>query len=302
VTLDLDDDLVEKAREHLLAAGYPQVEVVCADGAFGDPVGGVYDRIILTVGAWDILPAWREQLKPDGRLVLPLALRGAQLSVAFAPQDDYLTSLSIASCGFTYLRGASAAPRGMAALAPHSGLYLWVADQSLIDGDAVYRQLTGRSREVVTDLAVTAKALDEGFGLWLELARPDRCLLLGEGSDATRAIVPSLLQYAAGQRVALGLISEDGLAFLTGPPGESPRSPEALDAAPFPLSIRTFGVADGLREELLGQLKAWDAAGRPTREGMRLRAYPAGRVVPEGPTTFTIAKQWTQLVVDWPSE
>ena len=42
------------------------------DGGYGHPDAAPYDRIILTVGAWDIAPAWWEQLKPDGRLLLPL--------------------------------------------------------------------------------------------------------------------------------------------------------------------------------------------------------------------------------------
>lgn len=47
----------------------------------GDGDGGVgyhdeapYDRIIITAGALDIAPAWREQLRADGRLVLSLEI------------------------------------------------------------------------------------------------------------------------------------------------------------------------------------------------------------------------------------
>src|SRR5712691_4736152 len=67
VTVDLDEDLVASAREHLAAAGVNHVQVVCGEGGLGCPDGAPYDRIILTVGPSDILPAWREQLKPDGR-------------------------------------------------------------------------------------------------------------------------------------------------------------------------------------------------------------------------------------------
>src|SRR5436309_7298957 len=46
-TLDLDDDIVAAAREHLAACGFGGVRVVQADGGNGWPPGAPYDRIIL---------------------------------------------------------------------------------------------------------------------------------------------------------------------------------------------------------------------------------------------------------------
>lgn len=37
VTVEIDDDLADGARTALAAAGYPQVEVICGDGAHGHP-------------------------------------------------------------------------------------------------------------------------------------------------------------------------------------------------------------------------------------------------------------------------
>jgi protein-L-isoaspartate(D-aspartate) O-methyltransferase len=76
VSLDIDADLVARARSSLLAAGYDTVTVLCADGGYGDPAGAPFDRIIVTAGAWDIPPAWLDQLGRGGRLVLPLDTRG----------------------------------------------------------------------------------------------------------------------------------------------------------------------------------------------------------------------------------
>jgi protein-L-isoaspartate(D-aspartate) O-methyltransferase len=50
VTVDIDEDLVEAAREHLTMAGFEQVQVVCADGGYGYVEAAPFDRIILTVG------------------------------------------------------------------------------------------------------------------------------------------------------------------------------------------------------------------------------------------------------------
>ncbi len=57
ITIDIDEDIVEGAREHLAAAGYDSVQVVCGDGGLGDVSAAAYDRIIFTVGANNILPA-----------------------------------------------------------------------------------------------------------------------------------------------------------------------------------------------------------------------------------------------------
>ncbi|MEV1179505.1 methyltransferase domain-containing protein, partial [Nonomuraea sp. NPDC049784] len=75
-TVDIGADIVAGARRGLAAAGYDRVQVVHGDGATGHPENAPYDRIIVTAGAWDVPPAWREQLAPGGRLVVPLRVRG----------------------------------------------------------------------------------------------------------------------------------------------------------------------------------------------------------------------------------
>jgi protein-L-isoaspartate(D-aspartate) O-methyltransferase len=112
ITIDIDNDIAENARAHLITAGFDQVQVVCTDGGFGYPDAAPYDRIILTVSAWDIVPAWVEQLKPNGILLLPLTIKeDVQLAVAFMKADGYLVSISISNCGFMMLRGVEGSPQ-----------------------------------------------------------------------------------------------------------------------------------------------------------------------------------------------
>jgi protein-L-isoaspartate(D-aspartate) O-methyltransferase len=68
VTVDIQPDLIEYARERLNAAGYDWVETVVGDGGYGYPDGAPYDRIILTVASDVITPAWKEQLASGGDL------------------------------------------------------------------------------------------------------------------------------------------------------------------------------------------------------------------------------------------
>ncbi|KAA9382066.1 methyltransferase domain-containing protein [Microbispora cellulosiformans] len=81
-TVDIGAGIAAGARRGLGAAGYDRVRVVHGDGEAGHPEHAPYDRIIVTAGAWDVPPAWREQLAPNGRLVVPLRIQGVTRSVA----------------------------------------------------------------------------------------------------------------------------------------------------------------------------------------------------------------------------
>lgn len=122
-TVDIDEEIVREARAHLDAAGYADARAVTADGAAGWPQGAPYDRIILTVGAPDVMPAWFEQLSDGGVLVLPLWLSGTEASVAFRKEDGRLVSESLSPCGFMRLRGAEAGQEQSLALPNGSRLF-----------------------------------------------------------------------------------------------------------------------------------------------------------------------------------
>ncbi|GAA3348793.1 hypothetical protein GCM10020358_68590 [Amorphoplanes nipponensis] len=104
-TVDIDKDVTDRASECLAAAGYGDVTVVCADAE--QPVGprGVYDLIIATVGAWDIAPAWTDQLASDGVLVVPLRTFGMTRSWALRREGHALVSHSQRLCGFVSIQG-----------------------------------------------------------------------------------------------------------------------------------------------------------------------------------------------------
>ncbi|TDQ00648.1 methyltransferase, FxLD system [Labedaea rhizosphaerae] len=108
VTVDIDPDVTARARQLLDAAGYQRVQVVLADADNGVPEHASYDRIIVTVGAWDIPPAWVEQLAPGGRLVVPLRMRGLTRSLELVREGNHLVSRSSLMCGFVAMQGAGA--------------------------------------------------------------------------------------------------------------------------------------------------------------------------------------------------
>jgi protein-L-isoaspartate(D-aspartate) O-methyltransferase len=89
-TVDIDPDVTNRARECLDEAGYTDVKVVCADAEFEIEPGRRYDLIIVTVGTWDIPPAWVSQLTDDGTLVVPLRTLGMTRSWALQRSRGHL--------------------------------------------------------------------------------------------------------------------------------------------------------------------------------------------------------------------
>lgn len=107
-TMDIDVDVTTRARACLDAAGYERVSVVLADANDGVPDDAPFDRIIVTAGAWDIPPAWIDQLAEDGRLVVPLRLRGLTRSIAFDRDGAELVSRDYCLAAFVPVQGDGA--------------------------------------------------------------------------------------------------------------------------------------------------------------------------------------------------
>ncbi|HHB74941.1 MAG TPA: protein-L-isoaspartate(D-aspartate) O-methyltransferase [Desulfobulbus sp.] len=71
-TLEIVPTLAKNAASLLEKLGYTNVEVSQGDATKGWPEHAPYDGIIVTAAAEQIPPALIEQLKPDGRLVIPV--------------------------------------------------------------------------------------------------------------------------------------------------------------------------------------------------------------------------------------
>jgi len=69
VTVEVSEQLAESARERLIP--WNQVVVLHADGRFGAPEEGPFDRIMVTAGTRKIYDAWMSQLRTGGILVTP---------------------------------------------------------------------------------------------------------------------------------------------------------------------------------------------------------------------------------------
>jgi len=287
VTLDIDEDLVLSAREHLLSAGYGQVKVVQADGALGYPDQHAYDRIMLTVASRDIAPAWREQLaRPFGRLVMPLALRGLQRCVVFTPEDDHLVCRAPRGCSFIGLRGLLAAGVQRMPLDPDGAHVVSGADENVtLSADEVAALLRAPAQELPSGVSTTFEQLREGLHLWFSAHQPGMCTLWGG------AQVPDLFGLQDSLRGTLCLMDAASLVMLAWAEEER-REGELVVLAP--------AGAERLAEVALGTLRDWDRRGRPMDAAAVIRAYPRSRGAQAAQSDEVVLDQrWTRFVLSW---
>jgi protein-L-isoaspartate(D-aspartate) O-methyltransferase len=292
-TMDIDDDIGAAARTHLNAAGVTGVRVVCADGWAGDAEDGPYDRIVLTVGSHDISPAWRAQLAPGGRLLLPLSLRAVQASIAFDNRDDWLESASVYGCQFMRLRGTAGVPISGVAIGPEPAPIVWPRGTHVVDGSAVHTLLRTAGEHLATGLLVPEDDLHDGLVAWLGLHEPTSAWLTARGKAVASGLVPTLFRNGDEWVSTFGFFESDGLALFT---RAAPTSDAAADGVA--IDIRTHGnqnVGERLRAAALG----WDEAGRPTFARLRVRAYPIEYPYhTEAPETV-LTRPYTRFVLDW---
>jgi len=273
VSVDIEADLAEAAREHLASAGYPEVTVVAADGAEGYPPGAPYDRVIATVGVSDLAPAWLHQAGPGARIVVPLDVRGSQLAVAFgrAASGGHWVSRSIAPCGFMRMRGSLAGPERTVVLQPGLSLMLpdglTLADGRQVDGAALGGFLDGPPAEFATGVRTSSMQVFWGLGLWLATGDRRSCGIAEERPEPDGpGRLPRAPLRGSGVLATAGIVDSGGIAVLT---ADQPQPGQLV------LEVAGFGPhGSELGTALAAHVQAWDRAGQPGAARLHVDAYP----------------------------
>jgi protein-L-isoaspartate(D-aspartate) O-methyltransferase len=281
-TVDIDAEVAEGARRNLDAAGYEAVRVICGDGEDGYPVGAPFDRIIVTAGAWDIPPAWLEQLASGGRIVVPLRIRGLTRSVALERDGGCWRSRSTEYCGFIPLRGAGHPPERNIQLDSDGKLILRIDGGRPADGDALRRSLGEAPAELWTGTMVTDEEKKTGLGdldYWLA-TRYDLCRLI------TRSRNHGLIAPVYGWG-SIAVLNQETLAYLTKrPAGESGGSE---------LGVCVYGPAsEELASRAAERIRAWDT-GR--RLATQIEVYPYGAPASASGTLLVADKRHIRVIV-----
>ncbi len=112
-SIEIIENLANEARERLWRLGYDNVEVIHADGRLGLPQHAPYDAIIVTAAPEQIPRALLQQLKPGGRLVIPVGgpHHGQQLKLLQTDEHGELHSQTVLPVAFVPLTGGTASEK-----------------------------------------------------------------------------------------------------------------------------------------------------------------------------------------------
>lgn len=266
-TIDIDPDVTERARATLTTAGYGHVKVARTDGIEGWAANAPYDRIIVTVTAGDIAPAWVEQLAVGGRIVVPLRVRGQTRSLALDLEaDGSLRSRSSVICGFVSMQGAGAEHERVVHVVGEDVVLRTDADQE-IDRPVI----DGRGYVRWTRVLMDREEPHCQLSLWLASVFEEYCVLLASSAAVKRRLVRPALRWGGA-----AVVRDATIAYLTSQPGPKRNLVE--------LGVRAHGPAAVLlAEEVAAEVRAWNEVRRGKPDPVFL-IHPAGTTdLPPGP-------------------
>lgn len=97
--------LGERARKRLEQLGYTNISFKIGDGTKGWPEKAPFDGILVTAASEKIPPSLLEQLKPGGRLVIPLGNTWLQDLTLVINENGHFKKESLGGCRFVPLIG-----------------------------------------------------------------------------------------------------------------------------------------------------------------------------------------------------
>ncbi|MFD7735204.1 methyltransferase, FxLD system [Kitasatospora phosalacinea] len=289
-TADVDEDLVDGARKHLAAAGTTNVQVLLGDGALGHPSGMPYDRIIATVSTSEMPIAWLQQVKPTGRIVLPLRLCGtASRTIAFERAADAWVSVDDQLAVFMPLRGSMDDARRTLDLTGDGAVTLQVHRDQNADADLLSGILDTPRHETWTGVTIPGGTTYEYQDLFLALTLPNSLLRMAVNA-AARENGTAAPMFSWG---AMATVHDSSLAYLTLRPGNP--TPDGLKT--YETGVIGHGPDGAALADLVSQqIRTWDTSFRTHTPRITLPDTPptadpaAGRFVlhrPNHPITIT---------------
>ena len=89
IAIERHPELVELARQRMKHLGYKNVRIVEGDGTLGWPEEAPFDAIVAAASGSHVPQSWIAQLRPGGRIVMPLGdPRSVQSLVKVTKQED----------------------------------------------------------------------------------------------------------------------------------------------------------------------------------------------------------------------
>ncbi|MEU9889713.1 methyltransferase, FxLD system [Sphaerisporangium sp. NPDC051011] len=291
-TVDVDQDLVDAARANLEVAGARNVTAILGDGALGHREAAPYDRIVATVGARGIPTAWLDQLAPNGRLIVPLRLRGT-VSRAIAFERDaagHWRSVRSQMCTFMPLRGLADDARHLVTLTPDGSVALHTHREQAVDEGLLAGVLDGPSTEAWTGVKLRGPESPEWMELWLACVMPSG---LSRMPMERSTIDSGLIKTPYPSSCAV--VDKGDLAYLVRRPAE--RAPDGGQL--FEFGVVGYGSGGHeLAERVVNALRTWDSDYRSRSVQFEIQALDAE--TPEyRPGRFAFDTPLNRVVIEW---
>ena len=86
-SVEFVESLAESAKARLAALGYDGVRLRCGDGRDGWPEAAPFDAILVTAAAARLPQAYKRQLAPGGRIVIPIGPTSRPAQAFFGGQE-----------------------------------------------------------------------------------------------------------------------------------------------------------------------------------------------------------------------
>ncbi|WP_091036736.1 methyltransferase, FxLD system [Glycomyces harbinensis] len=287
VTLDIDPDVIERAEQGLIDAGYDDVvTVVQADGEFGAEQYGPFDRILVTVGAPDIPPAWIDQLTEDGRLIVPLRIRGLERSFVFKREGNRLVSTDIELCGFVPMQGVGENRLRQVALYKED-IALGIDDRQPVEVLALRRALEQPRHEAWSGVQVGGMEPWDDLDLWLATVAPTFGYLTATDAGLASELVKLSLRWGMA-----AIWDRDSLAYLTLRPLDEDRTVFEFGALAHGPNARE------LADRIVQHTRSWD---RDQRRGPGPHVEVHPKTAPDGdlPSGLVAEKRHSRITVSW---
>ncbi|WP_344838726.1 methyltransferase, FxLD system [Actinocorallia longicatena] len=283
-TVDIDPDVTAEAARHLRESGYTSVEVVTGDGEVGHAATAPFDRIVATAGAWDVPAAWKEQLAPDGLIVVPLRLRGLTRAVALRREGEIWRSTGMTECGFMPMRGAGAGTgvEQQTRLTGDAGV--WIRTDEGLHAHPERLGAALATSPVVEWTGVVTRTVDD-LDLWLS-AQPGFSRLIVSREAVEGGLVDPIYPWGS-----MAVITDDSLAYVL----QRPAGVNADGKPTIELGIAAYGPRDReLTDQVTERIGAWKKE-RTALGHVWIELHAAEGPVPDG--LLIIPKRDSRVVV-----
>lgn len=110
VTVERLPELAERARQRLTELGYTNITYHVGDGTLGWPAEAPYDAVLVTAAAPQMPAPLYEQLKPGGRLVIPVGEESLQELQCIRRTEQGPDIQRLCNCRFVKLIGKAGWP------------------------------------------------------------------------------------------------------------------------------------------------------------------------------------------------